>query len=286
MRKSTLLNQILVLQKGIREQATNDLSDLFLTSLTDRQTDTVIAAIRSIQSADQVTSQLLNKQIALITDALDQPVEQKLQENMLLYIEAVYGEAKAEGLGAIEMGFNPWDTNAQVWNQENAVYWIGKNYSADLSARLRDALLPAFTDGADQRALGKILQDEMQGHISRSTNYFEGLANHIVTRSFNFGIAAGLQEAAVERYKISAVIDERTTDICREMNGKVFTVARAMELANNLIESTDPEEVKTIAPWVQPADLPDVGNNGDQLPVGMAQPPYHWRCRTTIKSLN
>lgn len=285
MNKSHVLGLILPIQRGLKEQATNDLRDLFLTALDDRQRDVVIDAIKAIRTESQITARFINSQIASINKVLGQPVDEKLQENIQIYVETLHDGGKATGFGTVEISLNPWDTQAQEWHKENAVYWIGKNYTKDLSDRLKAALLPAFTEGADQVQLSKLLAAEMEGYLKRSLNYYEGLSNHIVTRSFNFGLLSGWTDAEIDRYIISAVIDDRTTDICRFMDGKVFSVARGMEFATDMINTTDPEAVKELAPWLEPSDLPDgIGDDGDALPEGMAMPPYHWLCRTTAIS--
>jgi len=290
--KTQLLAEILPLQKGTREQAINDLSDLFLTSLDDRQRDVVIEAINAIKGEEQITSRFLESQIRTITTALGQPVNQQLHDNILIYVEAVHLSGKVDGFGTVEAAFNPWDTQAQVWNQEDATYWIGKSYTRDvssadteeLSERLRNAIMPAFTDGADRFQLADILYEEMNAHHGRSKFYYEGLANHIVTRTFGFGLLSGMDDAGIERYKISAVMDDRTTEICKYMDGVVITVASGLDFANTLINTDDPEAVKDLAPWREPEELPDrkkIGNDGSKLPQGMRLPPYHWFCRTS-----
>lgn len=280
-----LIRTVLTLQKGIREQAANDLRDLFLTNLSDRQRDVVKDAIVAIRTSESLTAKDLQNHIIRIEQAMGVPIPQKLTENITIYAEAIHSGGKAEGFGQVEFAFNPWDSQAIEWNGAQMVYWVGESYTRGLADELRELLLPAFTEGASREELGRILKDAMESRFGRSKYYYEGLANHIVTRSFNFGVLSGMQDAGYDQYQITAVMDDRTTPICIEMNGKIFSVKRGMELAQALIDSEDPDDVKTVAPWKQPKDLPDVGKNGDELDVGMALPPYHFNCRTTLVAL-
>jgi len=276
---------ILELQKGIREQAANDLRDLFLADLTDLQREVVRDAIVAIRTTHTLTEATIRDHIKRIEEAMGRSIPQALQDNIRVYMEVLHGGGKETGFGTTEIAFNPWDSQAIEWNKNQAVYWIGDSYTRNLADQLRDLLIPAFTEGASREELGRILQQAMEDRFGRSKYYYEGLANHIVTRSFNFGVLSGMRDAGVDKYQITAVMDDRTTPICIEMNGKIFSVSRGFELADQLMAAQDPDDVKRVAPWVQPSDLEDVGRNGDELPAGMAMPPYHFNCRTTVIAL-
>jgi hypothetical protein len=128
---------------------------------------------------------------------------------------------------------------------------------------------------------------------------------------------AAFDEADVERYRFEAVLDEVTSEVCRFMHGKVFSVERAMKRFREVERARDPERIQDLQPWVQvgadddgnqvlfyergdrrrvvaQVDEPAVGERDevgdysrqmspDQLEAaGVTVPPLHGRCRSSI----
>ena len=284
LREKTIIFLAMKRRQTIQETTTARLRDLFMTSLTDVQHEVTLEAVKALKRTTGLTEVHLRGIIQTIEEALGKTVNEKLQENVSEYVEFIYGRGKQKGRQSrAQFSFDPWDEKAIEWNTHQAVYWIGDYYTRQLARDLQDLLIPAFTEGASRAELTGLLESYMVGFADRSSVYFEGLANHIVTRSFNFGQVAGLDEAGFESYRISAVMDDRTTPICRTMNGTKFSISKGKALATYLMTANDPDEVKTLAPWLQPEDLGEFSpEDGDSLPGGMALPPYHFFCRTTI----
>ncbi len=117
--------------------------------------------------------------------------------------------------------------------------------------------------------------------------------------------------------QILAVLDEKTTDICRFLDGKFINVSDSLGMLERLEGVTDPDQVKTDNPWLSTGTdsdgryirikYPDgreilvarVERSGvgtaddrgeyseslrmDELQVlGIGPPPYHANCRSTI----
>ena len=89
-------------------------------------------------------------------------------------------------------------------------------------------------------------------------------------------------------------MDERTSDICREMDGKVFKVALAMNTIQKALDSA-PAEIEQLAPfpkwdakrkdfYIAPKGKPlYLSGKSDKWLQGngLSLPPYHPNCRTT-----
>ncbi len=103
-------------------------------------------------------------------------------------------------------------------------------------------------------------------------------ANHVVTRSRESGRVDGYERAGVEYLQIRAVLDHRTSCICRNLHGRIIEVDKARRLRARLMDAKSPEDVKEIAPWV-PCDGVK-GKRSSELPEHLALPPYHFGCRT------
>lgn len=96
-----------------------------------------------------------------------------------------------------------------------------------------------------------------------------------------------LQEAdrrEITVYKIQAILDNRTTPICRHMDGRTFRVVDAKAQLDLAMNSEDPEVWRAITPWSRRTSggtkgLADMTNE-DLYGEGLYLPPYHPLCRT------
>ncbi len=130
-----------------------------------------------------------------------------------------------------------------------------------------------------------------QGQLAASA-YFDGLSATTVTRARNFGQINLMDEAGVTRVIWSSVEDERTSEICLAMNGRVFTLDLVKAQQNRILEQTSADAVKELFPWRK--DLSEFGlGRGDRVSSYEASqllaengvpivPPAHFRCRSEL----
>lgn len=119
--------------------------------------------------------------------------------------------------------------------------------------------------------------------------YFENLVSTTMNFAQNFARVNAMDEAGISRYRIAAVIDAVTSDICTEMNGKEFELSYAKQHMQNILDAEDVEGVKEAAPWVDSTD--EIEGYSASSPSaeevlaanGMAMPPYHGHCRTEVE---
>lgn len=122
------------------------------------------------------------------------------------------------------------------------------------------------------------------------------IAQQSVQRARNWGNVWSLDQAEVERCRYVALLDNRTTELCREIDGKEFRVGPARDAIERLIQlepgafaaemyesaagrafSKDP--VGFITPFIEE----DGKTISDQLvATGRAVPPLHLNCRTRL----
>lgn len=105
------------------------------------------------------------------------------------------------------------------------------------------------------------------------------------SRLAQYGFTVEAQVRAIQYYAINAVLDGRTSDICKHMDGKVFPVEYAYEQSIKLMATEDPDELKYLAPWAtNKGDLAAMKsmNTGELMAAGWALPPFHPYCRTYI----
>jgi SPP1 gp7 family putative phage head morphogenesis protein len=147
--------------------------------------------------------------------------------------------------------------------------------------------------------------------IDRAPFYWEVVASAFMGQGRSFAQVSSYAEAGIHRYRIEAVLDERTTHICRYLHGKTFAVADALRKFDHVERLENPEHIKQALPWVRErregdrlvltgagttiADVTrsalgtrdDVGEFRPHLSeerlgdVGLGFPPFHGLCRTT-----
>ena len=109
--------------------------------------------------------------------------------------------------------------------------WVGQNYSdriwADknkLIIQLEQMLSQEFVRGRGPREVAKDFSDKMQ------TSYYN--AQRLIRTELNYISNKGSMKAyeesgVVEKYQYLATLDNRTSDICRELDGKIFELKEA-----------------------------------------------------------
>lgn len=126
----------------------------------------------------------------------------------------------------------------------------------------------------------KAVREVMENRL-KSVPYWRLVANASASRGFHYGaVKAGLVNG-VQAYKIVAVLDAKTSEICKHMNGKEFWLADAdLQVTRAALAKGD--EIKYVAPWLREAEI--VGKDANELrSAGFIMPPFHGNCRSTIR---
>ena len=153
--------------------------------------------------------------------------------------------------------------------------------------------------------------------IGRSASYWDVVAASFIANGRSFAQLSSYAEAGIERYQIEAVLDEQTTETCRFLHGKTFSVGDGIRRFEQLESIEDPDELKASQPWARQATdrstgrtalfvnrggvrtpLAEVTRSGvgskddlgefaravssrELMDMGVGFPPYHGLCRTT-----
>lgn len=118
----------------------------------------------------------------------------------------------------------------------------------------------------------------------KSVPYWRVVANAAASRSYHYGVLKAAQFQGFTGYRFVAILDERTSEICRELNGTEYFVADAVNKFEMVAGSDDPDEVKRVFPWVNVNDVR--GQNSDALrDMGVMVPPLHGNCRSTLRPI-
>ena len=114
----------------------------------------------------------------------------------------------------------------------------------------------------------------------RSVPYWRLVAQQSASRAYHYGLArAGLSRGRTA-YRLDATLDERTTDVCRTLDGKTFWLADAVEHLEH-IATTPPQYIAEEDPWIEYHVV--AGATNEELAAArIITPPFHAHCRTTM----
>lgn len=157
--------------------------------------------------------------------------------------------------------------------------------------------------------------------INRPKNYWNVTASAYTNRTRTHTQLVRYTEAGISRYEFQAIVDERTTDICRALDGKIFQVQNALASYQAVEDDKHFDAVKDHQPWVRTRlntaggrDMFIKQRDGTEVPVGvvtrsgvgsandrgeysklmdnatleqfgLSQPPLHGLCRSVIVPL-
>lgn len=137
-----------------------------------------------------------------------------------VYYRSIYNIQRQTGLG-----FSFSNISQKQIDQVLSMNWSGKHYSQriwkntqDLSETLKQELLVSLLTGRTDRETSEVIMNRfgtgaMQARrLVRTESCF--LSGELTARSY--------KECGIEKYRYLATLDLRTSEICRELDGKVF----------------------------------------------------------------
>lgn len=227
----------------------------------------------------------------------------KLAQKVILNKQAgTKGYDKPLVFKSLTPNFNLIDQQAVEYLASSQLFWMRDRYDTGVIKAIRDAAqveLEGLT-GADAAAK---LQDLVQRKLgigdydTASEAYWEMVAVNASTTSRVTGSLLEMEELEVTKYVITNPRDERTSDICKHMDGKTFVVADQVKVIKDIIAADDPAGTKELHPWhshdfqdvfkdigvsVQPDQALSDADAAKLAKAGFAMPPYHGTCRTTV----
>lgn len=212
--------------------------------------------------------------------------------NFTEQLEAKVRKAKQK-VAEIKPSFDLFDEQAVRQLHDDQMLWIGSHYDRNVRDTVRTAVQPSVIEGVSNSEAGKRVQQALSDQLRKITvpggfngsdaKYFEGLAANTATNARVRGQMRSFVDIGVTRYEIVNPMDDRTTQICAYMNGQVFSVPEGVRQIESVSGATDPSQVKAAHPWLSFSKIKGTSGGARGLArAGLALPPYHFRCRTTI----
>lgn len=164
--------------------------------------------------------------------------------------------------------------------KDNTKYFTNNYFNNVVVPDLQKIIQNAIADGQTEVRVYQAIQKAMSDRL-KSVPYWRVVSNAAASRGYHYGaVKAGLLTGR-QGYKIVAVLDKKTSKICRRMNGKEFWLADA-EVQVTRAALAEGDDIKIISPWLKLEDIED--KSADQLKeMGFIIPPFHGNCRSTIK---
>lgn len=207
---------------------------------------------------------------------------------------------KAEGSTRLTPRFDLYDESAIQALMDDQMFWIGRHYEENVRRVLRKTVAETVVAGLGRDEAGRKLREVLTrelAHVSvprgfRGTqdSYFEMLSANAATTSRVRGQIRSFVDIGVTRYEIMNPQDSRTSTICWLLVGKVFEVEHAVQQIEREAGATSPDQIKQLHPFLSPNVVQGLTSRGhvsdkdssDLAKIGLALPPYHERCRSTI----
>ncbi|MCK5019276.1 MAG: hypothetical protein KAS32_19610 [Candidatus Peribacteraceae bacterium] len=207
---------------------------------------------------------------------------QQIKEVEIL-VDGVYASLKEVHSRNFEISTKITKLDKQIINvfSQEGPYWIGNFYNRLLSERISDIGRLVAESGISiekgSTLMKEVLSKELAlfgggsdfptsipSQFSGSVdNYTKILSTNVAVRSRNFAFITTANQARIETLEFSAVMDDRTSQICQFMNGKRFSTAQGVSLVSKVATAMTPAKVKELTPWVSSKEAKKIAGTGE-----------------------
>jgi len=221
----------------------------------------------------------LNSQIMILTGEEQIALKDIMKQSYLQgYFQSVFALQQGLGFGVSFTIPNTDDVTKVVSSN-----WNGRNYSSSIWSNkskltnwLKTDLARHFAAGSSIEQMTKDLSGKLDTDYKSAVRLVRTEVNYISNQST---MDAYNNSTVVEKYQILATLDDRTSEICRDMDGQVFNVKDSQVAVN-----TPPFHVNcrtTTVPYFDDDDLEDLtriarGKDGKQYYVPASMTYREW----------
>lgn len=225
-----------------------------------------------------------------LSKSLGEPVAVAIRRPILRLDEGSYlagANEVARNVG-FKFEFGLPDTQALAVLDDNILFWVGSYYDDFIQDDLRQRLGEYFEGELSRAELAQRLRVDFQDYSRKSDAYWDLVADHTATKIREIGRVASYNQAEIKTIRIKAVLDEKTSAICRRLHGTVISVERVNKQVNRYLKAArkqNKEAVKRAWPWWSDNDVERKLKTDRQVQTQIKRgkiglPPYHGRCRT------
>lgn len=234
------------------DETLNELSDLLNSEIKEIYDEVERKFIRG-ESASEINS--------FIKQKLQYELTEKLLKNLGQPLIKVWSEASWVNITKsykkqAESVANEKLPSAINWFQKAGNYDYGNIYN-----RLQDKMTQAVNDAIQGRGIlsqNLIRQAQMLRGELREKNVkgrYRMVTENAIMKARNFSQVLSYEELKITEYQIVAIVDNKTSNICRALNGQVFETKEAISYVKEVF-STPVYEVADRFPWDNPSRWP------------------------------
>ncbi len=225
--------------------------------------------VQIMEQVEHIDREVLLSMIETKISSLGYTVDSAALEKL----HAKGAEVAAGSVGA-KFAFDKRDA-AVIESMYRALTWMREDGTRDTQERLKSTIAEAMDGEIDIADLGATLREEFAGVVDGSERYFQDVSEHIIRQSQSLTRAYQFEKAGVQRVKVVAVIDSRTSVICLSLHGRIIDIGHIVKQADAITAATTIEEKKEVARWQSKPIFGELESN-----VGL--PPYHFSCRSIV----
>lgn len=179
----------------------------------------------------------------------------------------------------VDTRFSINDQNIADILAEHQLFSIGKDSWEKTSRPINAILEKATQEGWSREKLVRELQSSLSGIVQATNGYWNSTANDLATKCRELGRVSAYEDAGINYVQVRARIDNRTTEICRKLNGKLIPVRHLQNQRNMFLAAAASQNQESAkAAWKMYQGAENI--EGDVLPENTGLPPYHYNCRT------
>ena len=186
-----------------------------------KKTDGVITQMGAEVSKEQLYG-MLSKELGI---EFNSNLPKRIREVTKQAVNDIYDHTKQQ---IIQTTFSLPDVKATEYLKSSDNFYVGKLFGR-YSEKMREVLRDAIDKGYGSTDIAKIIKNDVGDFINLKYYEYERVARTSSNRVRNWAKINSLHEAGIKVYTITAMLDERTSEICKELDGTQFEVLVAKE---------------------------------------------------------
>lgn len=155
----------------------------------------------------------------------------------------------------IAVDTNAFDKRVIEFNVNSQGNYITNEFgtrSEVFSRQSRQIVSGGLVRGESRDVIAERLDKTLRANgIARSKNYWKVAAGVFVNRARTFGQLSAYKDADIRRFIFESMLDEVTSDVCRMMHGRFFSVDLGIETFNKIEALPDPLDIRNVQPFAR-----------------------------------
>lgn len=268
----------------------NECYELIMNTRDEKMITAYKLILKSLYAGDLTAEQVFD----IMKEKLSIDLSNELEKPLYDWTKSafVFGLGEVANQVGVKLSFTLTDKKAvEIMNKHN-IFFIGEYYDHNNGNIMKNNIAQIFAEAVRTDEMAEKIESLLELDKKQSINYFEGFVEHATSRIRNVANISGYEKAGIEYAEVVAIIDDLTSEICLEMNGRLIPVKQMVKIKDEILSITTEhrsvqeikDELKNIVPFWKDKDTEEIKGKETieilDLHPGLALPPYHWRCRT------